>query len=46
MSDNTYVSYGLRVGRLYDLKGKSIKEDTLFLHIYDYWTEFQNPNNI
>ena len=46
MSDNTYGSYGLRVGRLCDLKGKYIKEDTLFLHIDDYWTNFYNPNKI
>ena len=44
MSDNTYGSYRLHVGRLIDIKGKHIKEDTLFLHIYDYWTNFHNPN--
>ena len=43
MSENTYGSFGLRVGRLY-IKGKYVKKDTLFLHIFDYWTNFHNPN--
>ena len=46
MSDNTYVSYDLRSARLTDIEGRHIKEDTLFLNIYDYWTNFHNPNKI
>ena len=46
MLDNTYNSYGLRCTRLTDINGKHIKEDTLFLNIYDYWTHFHNPNQI
>ena len=46
MLDNTYNSYGLRCTRLTDINGKHIKEDTLFLNIYDYWTHFHNPNKI
>ena len=46
MSDNTYGSYGLRLTRLTDIKGKYIKEDSRFLNIYDYWTHFHNPNKI
>ena len=34
MSDNTYGSFGVRIGRLRDTEGKYIKEDTLFLHLY------------
>ena len=37
MSDNTYGSYGVRYVRLNDIKGNYIKDDMLFLHIYDYW---------
>ena len=44
MSDNTYGSFGLRIGRLRDTEGKYIKEDTLFLHLCDYWTNFHDPN--
>ena len=46
MSDNTYGSYDLRCARLTDIKGRHIKEDTLFLNTYDYWTNFHNPNKI
>ena len=46
MSDNTYGSYDLRCARSTGIKGRHIKEDTLFLRIYDYWTNFHNPNKI
>ena len=46
MSDNTYGSYDLRSARLTDIEGRHIKEDTLFLNIYDYWTNFHSPNKI
>ena len=44
MSDNTYGPFGLHIGRLRDIEGKYINEDTLFLHLYDYWTNFHDPN--
>ena len=44
MLDNTYGSLGLRIKRLNDRFGKHVKSDTLFLNLYDYWTEFYNPN--
>ena len=37
MSDNTYGSYGLRRGRISDILGKYVKNDTLHLHLIDYW---------
>ena len=36
MSDSTYGSYDLRCARLTNIKGRDIKEDMLFLNIYDY----------
>lgn len=44
MSDNTYGSPGLLIKRLNDRFGKHVKSDTLFLNLYNYWTEFHNPN--
>ena len=44
MSGNTYGPFGLHIGRLRDIEGKYINEGTLFLHLYDYWTNFHDPN--
>ena len=46
MSGNTYCLYDLRCARLTDIKGRHIKEDTLFPNTYDYRTNFHNPNKI
>ena len=35
MAFETYGSF--RVEFLYDIKGKSLKSDSLFLNIYDFW---------
>lgn len=34
----------MRRGKLTDIKGNYIQNDTLFLHIYDYWTNFHHPS--
>ena len=44
MSGNTYGPFGLHIGRLREIEGKYINEDTLLLHLYDYWTNFHHPN--
>ena len=46
MSDNTYGSHNLRLVRLNDPCGKHINLDTLFLNLYDYWTEFHHLHAI
>ena len=44
MSNNTYGSLGLRIATLNHCFGKSVKTDTLFINLYDYWTNFHNEN--
>ena len=44
MSNNTYGSLGLRIATLNDRFGKSVKTDTLFKNLYDYWTNFHDEN--
>ena len=44
MSNNTYGSLGLRIASLNDCFGNSVKTDTLFINLYDYWTNFHNEN--
>ena len=44
MSDNTYGSYGLHLAILNDPLGKKIKFDTLFHHLYNYWTLYHHPH--
>ena len=44
MSNNTYGSLGLRIASLNDCFGKSVKTDTLFINLYDYWTNFHDEN--
>ena len=44
LSNNTYGSLGLRIASLNDCFGKSIKTDTLFINLYDYWTNFHDKN--
>ena len=44
MSDNTYSSHNLRLVQLNDPRRKHISLDTLFLNLYDYWTEFHHPH--
>ena len=34
---------GLRITCLNDPLGNHVKSDTLFLNLYDYWTESHNP---
>ena len=46
MSDNTYGSNDLRCIRFTDINGSHVKDDTLFLNIYNYWTVFQNEGRI
>ena len=41
-----YGSNDLRCIRLTDVKRKHVKDDALFLNIYDYWTNFHNPEKI
>ena len=43
MSDNTYGFANLRIRRIGNKFGKHILTDTLFINLYDYWTEFHNP---
>ena len=43
MSDNTYGSANLRIRCIGNKFGKHILTDTLFINLYDYWTEFCNP---
>ena len=42
MSKNTYGSLGLRFASLNDCFGKSVKTETLFINLYDYWTNFHD----
>ena len=42
MSDNTYSSDSLRIITINDNGGKHIKNETLFLNIDDYWTNFHS----
>ena len=44
MSNNTYGSLGLRIATLTNRFGKTVKTDTLFINLYDYWTNFHNEN--
>ena len=44
MSNNTYGSLGLRIATLNDRFGKSVKTDTLFINLCDYWTNFHDKN--
>ena len=44
MSSNTYGSLGLRIASLNNCFGKSVKTDTLFINLYDYWTNFHDEN--
>ena len=44
MSNNTCGSLGLRFASLNDCFGKSVKTDTLFINLYDYWTNFHDEN--
>ena len=44
MPNNTYGSLGLRIASLNDCFGKSVKTDTLFINLYDYWTNFHDEN--
>ena len=46
MSDNTYGSHNLQLFQLNDPRGKHINLDTLFLNLYDYWTEYHQPHAI
>ena len=42
MSDNTYGSDSLRFITINNNRGMNIKSDTLFINIYDYWTNFHS----
>ena len=44
MSGNTYGSLGLRIASLNDCFGKSVKANTLFINLYDYWISFHDEN--
>ena len=44
MSDNTYGSHGLRRGRISDIFGKYVKNDTLHLYLIDYWNNCHHPH--
>ena len=44
MSNNTYGSYGLCLAILNNPLGKKIKFNTLFSHLYDYWTLQHHPH--
>ena len=44
MPSNTYGSLALRIATLNDRFGKSVKTDTLFKNLYDYWTNFHDEN--
>ena len=46
MSDNTCGSNDLCCIRFTDINGSHVKDDTLFLNIYDYWTGFHNEDRI
>ena len=46
MSDNTYGSHKLQFVQLNDPRRKHINSDTLFLNLYDYWTEYHHPHMI
>ena len=35
---------GLRIASLNDCFGKSVKTDSLFINLYDYWTNFRDEN--
>ena len=43
MSGNTYGSANLRIRRIGNKFGKHSLTDILFINLYDYWTEFRNP---
>ena len=40
---STYSSANLRIRKIGNKFGKHIRLDTLFINLYDYWTEFHNP---
>ena len=40
---STYGSANLRIKRIGNKFGKHIRTDTLFTNLYNYWTEFRNP---
>ena len=42
MSDNTYGSDSLRFITINNNRGMNIKSGTLFINIYDYWTNFHS----
>ena len=42
MSDNTYSSDSLCIITINDNSRKHIKNEMLFLNIYDYWTNFHS----
>ena len=42
---STYGPANLRIKRIGNKFGKHIRTDTLFTNLYDYWTEFRNPQN-
>ena len=46
MSDKTYGSSNLRFESISNISGRTIKTDTLFCNIYDYWTTFHDPRGI
>ena len=46
MSDNTYASNDLHCIRFTDINGSHVKDDTLFLNIYDHWMGFHNEDRI
>ena len=46
MSDNMYASNDLHCIRFTDINGSHVKDDTVFLNIYDYWMGFHNDDCI
>ena len=46
MSDNTCGSNDLCCIRFTDINGSHVKDDTLFLNIYNYWMVFHNEGRI
>ena len=42
---SAYGPANLRIKRIGNKFGKHIRTDTLFTNLYDYWTEFRNPQN-
>ena len=40
---STYGSANLRIKRIGNKFGEQIRTDILFTNLYNYWTEFRNP---